>query len=78
MVREARAAASLNHPSICTIYEVGDADGRYFIVMEVVDGEPLSARLAARPLKASEYLRIGVELADAVAHAHDRGVIHRD
>ena len=78
MVREARAAASLNHPNICTIYEVGDAGGVYFIAMEVIDGESLSARLAARPLHAGEYLRIGVELADAVAHAHDRHLIHRD
>jgi eukaryotic-like serine/threonine-protein kinase len=78
MIREARAAASLNHPNICTIYEVGDAGGLYFIAMEVIDGESLSGRLAARPLNAGEYLRIGVELADAVAHAHDRGLIHRD
>jgi eukaryotic-like serine/threonine-protein kinase len=78
MLREARAAAALNHPSICTIYEVGEADGRFFIAMEVVEGEPLSAMLARRALSHDEVLRIGTQLADALAHAHDRGIVHRD
>jgi len=77
MLREARAAASLNHPNVCTIYEVGEADGQHFIAMEVVEGEPLSRRLE-RPLAVDEGLRIALALADAVAHAHDRGVVHRD
>ena len=78
MLREARAAASLNHPNICTIYEVGEADGHHFIAMEVIDGQPLSHRLAEGPLSLDEVLPIAVQLADAVAHAHDRGIVHRD
>ena len=78
MVREARAAASLNHPNICTIYEVGEADGQHFIAMEVIDGQRLSHRLAERLLSLDEVLPIAVQLADAVAHAHDRGIVHRD
>ena len=77
LLREARAAAGLNHPSICTIYEVGEADGRAFIAMEFVDGLPLSDCLAgALPLeKAVQY---GIEAAEALAHAHEHGVVHRD
>ena len=78
LVREARAAASLNHPNICTIHEVGEADGHAFIAMEVVEGKPLSSRLAEGPLPPEEVLRYGLQLADALAHAHDRGVVHRD
>lgn len=78
MVREARAAAALNHPNICTIHDVGDADGLTYIAMEVIEGQPLSARLADRPLPIDEVLRIGLQLAEAVAHAHDRGIVHRD
>jgi serine/threonine protein kinase len=58
MVREARAAAALNHPNICTIHDVGDADGLTYIAMEVIEGQPLSARLAERPLPIDEVLRI--------------------
>ena len=78
MVREARAAAALNHPNICTIHDVGDVDGLTYIAMEVIEGQPLSARLAERPLPIDEVLRIGLQLTDAVAHAHDRGIVHRD
>jgi eukaryotic-like serine/threonine-protein kinase len=78
MLREARAVAALNHPNICTIYEVGEADGRPFIAMEVVDGVPLSATLERRALSADEVVRVGIQLADAVAHAHDRGIVHGD
>ena len=78
MLREARAAASLNHPNICTVHEVGEADGDIYIAMEVIDGEPLSARPAGRLLSPEEVVRIGLQLADAVAHAHDRGIVHRD
>ncbi len=78
MVREARAAAALNHPNICTIHDVGDADGLTYIAMEVIEGQPLSARLAERPLPIDEVLRIGLQLTEAVAHAHDRGIVHRD
>jgi len=78
LLREARAAASLNHPNICTIHEVGEAEGRAYIAMEVVEGESLSKRVAERPLPAGELVRFGVQLADAVAHAHERGIVHRD
>jgi eukaryotic-like serine/threonine-protein kinase len=78
LLREARAAAALNHPNICTIHDVGEADGLTYIAMEVIEGQPLSARLAERALPVDEILRIGVQLAEAVAHAHDRGIVHRD
>jgi serine/threonine-protein kinase len=78
LLREARNAAALNHPNICTIYEVGDADGRTFIAMEYVDGRPLSDRLAESALPLHEALKYCIEAADALSYAHDHGVIHRD
>ena len=78
LLQEARAAAALNHPHICTVYEVGEADGQTYIAMELVDGQPLSQRLKAGPLSAQHVLRYGRQLADALAHAHGRGVVHRD
>ena len=78
LLREARAAASLNHPNICTIHDVGEADGHAYIAMEVIDGEPLSRRIAGRPLPVEEIVRYGTQLTEALAHAHDRGVVHRD
>ena len=78
LLREARNAAALNHPNICTVYEVGEADGRAFIAMEYVDGQPLSDRLADTGLPMNEAVRYGIEAADALAYAHDHGVIHRD
>ena len=78
LLREARNAAALNHPNICTVYEVGEADGCAFIAMEYVDGGPLSDRLAESALPLAEAVRYGIEAADALAYAHDHGVIHRD
>ncbi len=78
LLREARNAAALNHPNICTVYEVGEADGHAFIAMEYVDGRPLSDRLAESRLPLEDALRLGIEVADALAYAHDHGVIHRD
>ena len=78
LLREARNAAALNHPNICTVYEVGEADGRAYIAMEYVDGRSLSDRLAESALPVEEALRYGIEAADALAYAHDHGVIHRD
>jgi TolB-like protein/tetratricopeptide (TPR) repeat protein/predicted Ser/Thr protein kinase len=78
LLREARNAAALNHSNICTVYEVGEADGRAFIAMEYVDGRPLSDRLAESALPMEEALRYGIEAADALAYAHDHGVVHRD
>jgi serine/threonine protein kinase len=78
LVREARAAASLNHPNICTIYEVGEAGGQVYIAMELVDGSPLSRQLESGPLPYAKVLRCGHQLADALGHAHERGIVHRD
>jgi len=78
LVREARAAAALNHPNICTVYQVGEADGQAYIAMELVEGRTLSAMLHAGPLAAEHVVHYGRQLADALTHAHERGVIHRD
>src|SRR4051812_18709133 len=68
LVREARAAAALNHASICTIYDVSEADGHAFIAMEVVEGRALSDKPRGRPLPIDETLAYGVQIADALAH----------
>ncbi len=78
LIGEARSAASLNHPHICTIHEVGEADGQAYIAMELVQGQPLSARLAGGALPTEQVLRYGLQLAEALGHAHERGVVHRD
>ena len=78
LVREARAAAALNHPNVCHIYKVGEADGHAYIAMELVEGQTLSAKLANGALPADRVLDYGRQLASALAHAHDRGVVHRD
>jgi len=78
LLREARAAAALNHPHICTIHEVGEAAGQAYIAMELVEGQPLSALLVGGKLAAEQVLRYGLQLAEALEHAHDRGVVHRD
>ena len=78
LLDEARAASHLNHPHICTVYEVGDIDGRMFIAMEYVDGRPLSEMLPSNGLPVETVLRYGAQIAGALAHAHERGVVHRD
>jgi eukaryotic-like serine/threonine-protein kinase len=78
LLREARAASALNHPNICTIHEVGDSDGEAYIVMEQVDGQPLHALLESNGLPPNSVVRYGMQIADALAHAHAHGVIHRD
>jgi serine/threonine protein kinase len=79
LLREARSAASLNHPNICTIYQVGEAEGKVYIAMELVTGQSLSQRLEdGGPLTPDETLRYSLQLADALAHAHEHGIIHRD
>jgi TolB-like protein len=79
LVREAKAAAALNHPNVCTVHEVGEANGQAYIAMELVEGETLGAMLAAEgPLPLGRLLSYGRQLADALTHAHDRGIVHRD
>jgi len=78
LLREARIASKLNHPHICTIHEVGESEGQAFIAMELVEGRSLSAILEGGALPVDRVLRYGVQLADALAHAHERGVVHRD
>jgi serine/threonine protein kinase/Tfp pilus assembly protein PilF len=78
LLREARLASKLNHPHVCTIHEVGEAEGRTFVAMELVEGRPLSDLLSRGPLPTDQVLRLGQQLADALAHAHEHGVVHRD
>ncbi|MBI1786127.1 MAG: protein kinase [Acidobacteria bacterium] len=78
LLREARTASALNHPNICTIYEAGVADGETYIAMELVEGQPLSAMISGDGLPVEVAIRYGVQIADALAHAHERGVVHRD
>ncbi len=77
-LREARAAASLNHPNICVIHEIDEADGSPFIAMELVEGESVKAKVKARPLKLDEAIDIGVQTAQGLQVAHEKGIVHRD
>jgi len=77
-MREARAASSLNHPNICTIYGVEEHEGRHFIAMELLDGRSLDKMISGRPMPLATILEIGIQVADALDAAHQRGIVHRD
>jgi eukaryotic-like serine/threonine-protein kinase len=76
--REAQAASALNHPHICTIYDIDESDGQTFIAMELLEGRTLKQRILGKPLSVDEILDLGIQMADGLDAAHDEGIIHRD
>ncbi len=77
-LREARAASALSHPNVCTVHEVGEADGEFYIVMELIEGQPLSVSIANGGLPYESVMRYGAQIAGALTHAHGRNIVHRD
>lgn len=78
LLREARLASRLNHPSVCTVHDVGEIEGKVYIAMELVAGEALSARIARGALPLRDVMRLGTQIAQAIAHAQEHGLVHRD
>ncbi|MGE5835402.1 MAG: serine/threonine-protein kinase, partial [Acidobacteriota bacterium] len=76
--REARAASSLNHPNICTVYAIGQHEGRHFIAMELLEGQTLAQSLRSQPFAPAVIVNIGIQVADALESAHAKGIVHRD
>jgi serine/threonine protein kinase len=76
--RGARASSALNHPNICTVYDVGEVDGKPFIAIELLEGQTPKHRMAGKPMAAAQVIEFGIQIADALDAAHRKGIVHRD